>query len=260
MTRLTKVFLLPVLGWIGFSMPSIVQAQSGSRQASVNRNSQSVAVVELFTSQGCSSCPSADSVLQDIAKTAQQDDLPIFALSFHVDYWNRLGWNDPYSDASFSERQRSYARGMRSSRVYTPQMIVNGTTEFVGSHRNKAKAAIAKALRKQAQVTIDGSLRQSGSDSKIDLHYDLTGQAIGKILNVAIVETPKPTSVPRGENAGRSLTHVNVVRDFRSSVIEQDSVDLSVRLPDDVDSESVQVIAYVQDRKTLSILGATALQ
>ncbi|MEQ8425874.1 MAG: DUF1223 domain-containing protein, partial [Cyclobacteriaceae bacterium] len=101
------------------------------------------AVVELFTSQGCSSCPAADKNLSDIL--ASNRDQNIYGLSFHVDYWNYIGWKDPYSSKLFSARQRSYANALAAN-VYTPQMIVNGEEVFVGSGREKAKESISSAL------------------------------------------------------------------------------------------------------------------
>lgn len=259
MTLLAKSFMIPVLSWVGLILPTVAQAQSGSRSAPRPPVNQGIAVVELFTSQGCSSCPPADKVLQRIATAARENNLAVFALSFHVDYWNRLGWTDPYSDASFSQRQRSYAGAMKSNRVYTPQMIVNGTTEFVGSRRTQANQAISKSLRRGAKATIAATLNNNAPDRLVDFQYQLSGQTNGKILNVAVVETPQSTSVPRGENAGRDLSHVNVVRVFRSIPINRTSGNLSLELPDDLDPSAIQVIAYVQDPKTLMISGATAV-
>ena len=93
---------------------------------------QPVAVIELFTSQGCSSCPSADQLLSQTINEAKKDGRKIFALSFHVDYWNRLGWADPFSTNEYSQRQRAYAAQLNDNSVYTPQMIVNGSRQFVG--------------------------------------------------------------------------------------------------------------------------------
>ena len=98
-----------------------------------------IAVIELFTSQGCSSCPSADKLLAQTLSDAKRDNKLIIALSFHVDYWNRLGWTDPFSDKKYSQRQSDYASAMQLRSVYTPQMIVNGSTEFVGSNEKELK-------------------------------------------------------------------------------------------------------------------------
>lgn len=112
------------------------------------------AVVELFTSEGCSSCPPADRLLGDFVDDARNNDKRIFALAFHVDYWNYLGWEDIYASSEFSDRQRTYAEALKTNRIYTPQMIVNGNDEFVGSNRNRAKKSIRSALKKAAGIRI----------------------------------------------------------------------------------------------------------
>ena len=119
---------------------------------------ESFAVVELFTSEGCSSCPPPDALLAEILEDARKDGRRVFCLSFHVDYWNRLGWTDPYSAPAFSRRQQSYAQAFKNDQVYTPQMIVNGTEEFVGSDRHRSRAAIDAALKRPERVQIN--LRQ----------------------------------------------------------------------------------------------------
>src|SRR5437899_2881738 len=106
---------------------------------------QNPVVVELFTSQGCSSCPAADKNLAEIIEKAEANGQQVIGLSFHVDYWNYIGWKDPYSKAEFTERQRKYALRMNSENIYTPQMIVNGESEFVGSDKNTSTKEIGKA-------------------------------------------------------------------------------------------------------------------
>src|SRR5271167_1475342 len=112
------------------------------------------AVVELFTSEGCSSCPPADAALAEMAANARKSGAPVFALAFHVDYWNYLGWTDRFSDAAYTRRQSDYARAFNTDQVYTPQMIVNGVDQFVGSDRDAAKRAIDAALAKPAPATV----------------------------------------------------------------------------------------------------------
>jgi hypothetical protein len=103
-------------------------------------------IVELFTSQGCSSCPSADKNLAEIVENAERNHEPVYGLSFHVDYWNHLGWKDPYSNRAFTERQRNYAKLMNSESIYTPQIVINGENEFVGSNVKSIRGTIAAEL------------------------------------------------------------------------------------------------------------------
>ena len=157
-------------------------------------------VVELFTSQGCSSCPPADAFLTDLAQK-RADVLP---LAFHVTYWDYLGWKDPYSLDAATARQRDYARQIGKEGIYTPQMVVDGTTGFVGSDRPEGLAAIAGAARK----TVPVSLARDGQTLLITVGAG-SGQA--RVLLVGFDRTHQ-TPIGRGENGGRTLTESNIVR------------------------------------------------
>jgi hypothetical protein len=200
------------------------------------------AVVELFTSEGCSSCPPADRLL---AKLSQRGG-SVYALEFHVDYWNSLGWRDPYSAAAYSDRQRNYAAQLGEVQVYTPQMIVNGTNAFVGSDREHAEAAIAAGLGQRPQVAIQAAIQGDR------LTYRAPGAPKGARLCIAIVDAHRTTKVPRGENAGMTLEHARVVRAFTSAALA--SAEGSLALPGKVPAGGA-VVAFVQDGSG-AILGA----
>lgn len=232
---------------------------SGTRNVATTSGDKGIAVVELFTSQGCSSCPSADVVLRQIESDARSANKSVFVLSFHVDYWNRLGWTDPYSSEAYSKRQRSYASAVGSTRVYTPQMIVNGTSEFNGSNRSKANVAISSSLKTAATVDVKLTAAQTSANQKTTVTYSLKGgSAAGQILNVAVVATPKANRVPRGENSGRSLSHVNVVRAFTRTKITDASGTVTLELPAGFEAANGTVIAYVQNPRNLQITGASS--
>jgi hypothetical protein len=197
------------------------------------------AVVELFTSEGCSSCPPADRVLADLASRPG-----VYALEFHVDYWNSLGWRDPWSAAAYSDRQRRYADALGEEQVYTPQMIVNGTNAFVGSNRARAEAAIAGAAPARVPLTI----ARTGQG----LRYEAAAAPAGARLCVAVVDAPRTTKVPRGENAGRTLTHARIVRGFTDLVLSRAG---SLPLPAAVPPGGA-VVAFVQEKGSGAILGA----
>ncbi len=217
-----------------------------------------VAVVELFTSQGCSSCPPADELLQQIATQQSQAGNSVYVLSYHVDYWNRLGWTDPYSSAAASNRQREYARTSGKNQVYTPQMVVNGDVEFVGSDGRKASTAIGQSLQQTSPALIQMQTTNT-SENKVHVAYQVTGQPAGTVLNLVAVYSPAANEVPKGENAGRSLKHVNVVRAFRSSALDEAANgELDLTLPADMNHEKPTIIAFVQDPRTLHISGATS--
>jgi hypothetical protein len=163
-------------------------------------------IVELFTSEGCSSCPPADELLIDLLDRQPVAGALIVGLSEHVDYWNALGWKDPYSSALFSKRQSDYASVRRLRNVYTPQMVVDGDREFVGSDRDAALQAIQEA----AQVAKLPLQLEWSDPGTLQIALPQTGTSATVFL--AIVEDGLATSVAKGENAGRRLAHKAVTR------------------------------------------------
>lgn len=215
---------------------------------------QSSTVVELFTSQGCSSCPPADQLLRQIAERNERTKTNVFPLSFHVDYWNRLGWTDPFSAATYSQRQRAYARLLREDRVYTPQMIVGGTDSFVGSNGKLAKAAITRALSDQQPGRLKADAT-TAADGTLQVHVTAISIDDETSINFALVQTEATTEVPRGENANRRLTHRNVVRDFKVSPLSEKAASATLTVP--ADADAVSVVVYAQDMTTGKIVAAT---
>ncbi len=221
--------------------------------------SRGVAVVELFTSQGCSSCPSADDVLAKIHAWGEKKGQPVYCLSFHVDYWNSLGWADPFSRPEFTARQREYAPSFQARRIYTPQMIVNGKTEFVGSRRSEAMQALKAALKSPAGTTLHLQATMSGDGRMGTVRYKVTVDQPTAVLNIALVQKAVENSVLRGENAGHDLAHVNVVRALQSVSLDKPSGKVELTLPQGLSASSARVIAYVQHRQSRQVLGATAV-
>ena len=202
-------------------------------------------VIELFTSQGCSSCPAADKNLAEILEEAEKAGQPVFGLSFHVDYWNYVGWKDPYSDAEYTMRQRAYSLFVHAATVYTPQMIVNGAAEFVGSDIKVSHDAVAQALTQKTEYPISlGAVEQRGG--KIVVPYTLEKRPAGFTINAAIVERNLENDVPRGENAGRKLAHRNVVRSFVSKGAQKTGV-IEIVLPSQLTASSL--IVFLQDNQ-----------
>jgi hypothetical protein len=200
-----------------------------------------VAVVELFTSEGCSSCPPADAVLARLAGRPG-----VFALSFHVDYWDDLGWPDRFASAENTARQRAYARSMAARGLYTPQLVVGGTDAFVGSDGERADAGVSKALAAPSPVHL--SLRPRGGATTTDavVDYESSGAPAGAVLDVAVVERSASSEVRAGENAGKTLHHANVVRAFVTAPLASPSGSVSLHLPQTLRREDADVIAYVQ--------------
>lgn len=220
-----------------------------------NPENQNAVVIELFTSQGCSSCPSADMLLSEFIDQSSDRALPIYGLSFHVDYWNRLGWRDPFSDREFTERQYTYAAKFGNRGVYTPQMIVNGKTEFVGSSKRQASSAIRTALASTPTVQIEAT-EISKHKNTIKLSYMADQAPQGSLVNIALVERGISTEVTRGENRGRKLEHDNVVRDFKQQPLTKNG-SIALSLPKDIDLSKSSVIFYAQENSSYKVLGAT---
>ena len=213
-----------------------------------------VAVVELFTSQGCSSCPPADQLLGKLADTAEEQDQPVYALSFHVAYWNYLGWRDPFSREAFTHRQRQYAQTLGES-VYTPQMIVNGTSVFVGSKSATVDATVRQALRKKAAHSV--ALAAKTVNDSVRVRFKVAGPLDEHVLQIALVERDLSVDVKRGENGGRTLHHDNVVRQFNTIALASREGNVSLSLPEKINVKNASLIAYVQDTKSLTISGAS---
>jgi hypothetical protein len=220
------------------------------------------AVVELFTSEGCSSCPPADALLAQIEADARATGQRVFPLEFHVDYWDNLGWRDPYSSAAATDRQRDYADRLGLDQVYTPQMVINGTSEFVGSNRARAAREIVAALAAPSAVRVslepaaDGVLVGGATRYRVTLRPSPRGAEVV----VARVESGLVSKVARGENGGRVLHHASVVRAFAVATPGPDgAVTVAVGRASAGAARATRVIAFAQDRATGGILGATAL-
>lgn len=243
-------FVLGAFLFLILNSSSIKSQKTGESEVEAT----SFAVVELFTSQGCSSCPPADRLLSELLEEAAKEGQAIYPLSFHVDYWNYLGWADPFSKKGFSARQRSYAQAL-STGVYTPQMVFNGQAECVGSNRTKAHAFIQKVMEKQARDQITLKLVPLSDKKTIRVDYEVKGNFKGKVIHVALVERNISTKVKRGENGGRELHHDNVVREFKTIELSGKGA-VMLNIPSDLDKSESQVIAFTQDESNMEIYGA----
>ena len=207
-----------------------------------------MAVVELFTSEGCSSCPAAEAVLARLASVYPDK---VYLLEFHVDYWNRLGWNDPFSSAAYTDRQQKYNRAPGADGVYTPQAVINGSNHFVGSNEAGIRKTVETSL-KSASSAITISDKLTGKLVSIKYDCEIQNEAV---LNIALVQRDAHTFVKAGENKGRTLAHTQVVRDFITVPAKPGSTTL--HLPDGGDAKDFSLIAYLQNKKTYAVTGAT---
>jgi hypothetical protein len=213
------------------------------------------AVVELFTSEGCSSCPPADDALAMVARDFSRPADHVYVLGFHVDYWDRLGWKDVYSNADYTKRQSEYARVMSLKSIYTPQAVVNGETEFVGSDGAKLMLTIIADLKKAAGKPIE--LHASFDGAKLNVAYKVP-DADKEMLHVALVQKHAESQVQAGENGGQLLKHINVVRDFKSIEVHPGSMGtVSFSVPRGLAAKDCKVIAYLQgEGSSLAMTGA----
>src|SRR6266700_6566675 len=200
------------------------------------------AVVELFTSEGCSSCPAADEVVAKIQK--ETSEKPVYILAFHVDYWNRLGWKDIFSEPAYSQRQNQYSSWLNAS-IYTPQVVINGQQEFVGSDESRLRSSITTALHKTNSVHLSiNSIKEN--DRKVSLHYQINGKVANNSLVLALIEKTESSKVLRGENEGRTLSHVQIVRNFRTISLNEQSEGMSeMEIPTDLDNQRMEIIAFL---------------
>jgi len=233
------------IGWIILLITAIAKAESA----------RTPVIVELFTSEGCSSCPPADLLLSHLQQAQPVAGAQVISLSEHVDYWNQLGWTDPFSSPGFSERQRQYAAAIRGDGVYTPQMVVDGKTQFVGSDSQKALRAIAEAAKAQKAAV---GLRCGGSPSSLAVQIDNVPGADADVA-LAITENGLQSNVTRGENRGRVMAHAGVTR--RLTVIghaKKQAFEAEPKLVVEKNwkRENLWAVVFLQDRASRRILGA----
>ena len=205
------------------------------------------AVVELFTSEGCSSCPPAEAYLAELAQRAD-----VLALTFHVNYWDDLGWPDRFGLPAATQRQRAYSQALRLSSVFTPQAVIDGRRSFVGSDRN--------AIGRELSVPRDGpSISLIVHDAELSVELDAWHAAHSNVWLVAYRHSAV-TSIGRGENAGRTINEVNIVRSIRA-LDRSDGQDGKYRVKvDSLPQEATDIAVLLQGQGQASIIGAATLR
>ncbi len=220
-------------------------------------------LVELFTSEGCSSCPPADALLSKLDRQPA-GGAELVVLSEHVDYWNHLGWRDPYSSHFYSERQSAYADRLGVSGIYTPQMVVDGTIEFVGSSARSANEAFVKASS-APKIPVHLSSVTSEQANILHAHVEIEvltdsfGSREAEVY-VAVALNHAESQVSRGENDGRTLAHTAVVRNFlRIGTLRLGlgfAQDVQVKLEPGADPHNLRLIAFLQEPRQGRVMGA----
>ena len=204
------------------------------------------ALVELFTSEGCSSCPPADAILEEVQK--RYNDKNVLVVSYHVDYWDKLGWKDIFSDASFTQRQEYYSNLFHLNTIYTPQVVVNGKTEFVGSNKEKLISSIEEQLNEKPAATIKLHALQN-TEGKIDVQYSAEG-ADGKKEQAILVLIQKMATneIKKGENKGKILHHINIVRNIFYLPLKEKTTNFTI--PAGFSKEDFSIAGFIQDKRS----------
>jgi hypothetical protein len=235
--------------------------------AADNNSSRVPVLLELFTSEGCSSCPPADRLLELLDHEQPVPGADLIVLSEHVDYWDRLGWKDPFSSSLFSARQQEYSYRLHGEGVYTPQLVVDGRFGFVGSNRNEAASAIQEAIRDlKIPIAISNASRDR---NQVTVHAEVprARQSLNGgrgILYMALADNRVESHVVRGENAGRALIHVGVTRVLkRVGALDLGAAtarDVTLAIPPEAGVNGSRLVAFIQDMKTGRVLAVTALK
>lgn len=208
-----------------------------------------IVVLELFTSQGCSSCPPADRYLDEVKSNT------IIALSYHVDYWNYIGWKDPFSKSIYSDKQRQYGKKFKSSTIYTPQLIINGKDHVVGSNKQLVNEKITQYSQKQNANTVTLS-NISKSEKLVKFNYDVENEFDDKYIRSVLVINKRKTSVKRGENRDRMLTNTNIVVNELRFKLEKKSGQGAIVIPKIVTEKDNLSLVVIIENENLDITGA----
>ena len=209
----------------------------------------------MFTSEGCSSCPSAEALLKEMADMTSKESVAVVGLAFHITYWDHLGWKDPYSQQEFTSRQKKYDDFL-TTQQYTPQVIVNGEFEFVGGNPIAFRDAISKAATTPYYFSLDSNGYAFKQSMSID--YSVDKKSKSEFLNVALVETSVENHVKNGENKNSVLKHYNVVREVSNGgPSAQWAIDLES--PPDLDLNKCEMVLYVQHRRNLKSNGCSRI-
>jgi hypothetical protein len=241
---------------------------SVTSRASGDAKTAAPVVVELFTSEGCSSCPPADALLMKLESAQPIQGAKVIAIEEHVDYWNHDGWTDPYSSADWTQRQVDYVLKFKGKEPFTPQMIVDGQTQMVGAQEPQARDAIQQAATQpQTDVSLTAG-ESSGNAQDFKVHV---GKVVGNSdkdsaeVWLAITESGLASSVSAGENAGRDLHHASVLRSLHKIGVAKGNGDTAfdsstkVKFKSEWKRQNLQIVVFVQDKKSMRILGAAAV-
>ncbi len=228
-----------------------------TEEAAISNKEKTPVLVELFTSEGCSSCPPADLALTKLQNEQPVANAEIIALAFHVDYWNYLGWKDEFSSKSYSERQSGYAGKFNLDSIYTPQMVVDGAAQFVGSNWNNAVNEIKKAANEKVK-DVEISFEQTAKNPSVKVKVSDLPAHDESYIWLAIAEDNLETNVRRGENGGKKLAHSAVVRDLKliGNFLPKEKnfeAETAVRIDRNWKKKDLKFVVFVQGKNSKKI-------
>lgn len=245
--------LLPLL----ICLVTAAGVSSYSKKAGSTDPETGFVFIELFTSEGCSSCPPAEQLVEKILH--ENRDKRVYIASYHVDYWDRLGWKDQFSKRDYSTHQYDYAKQFRLNSVYTPQIVVNGQTEFVGSNEIALRSAIRSKLNSRENTHI--SVNQvEVTGGKCSFHYSLDNAENTAGLTFVLLQKKALVSVKGGENSGKTITHVNIVRDTKDIPASRPEGNFSLIIPADLGTDNWELLCYAKSNTTGEILSVQSIQ
>ena len=247
----------PILITLIAVLPCISLAQSPAPE------SKTPVVVELFTSEGCSSCPPADALLARMDKEQPVSNADIIVLEEHVDYWENGGWHDRFSSSQYTDRQKLYAPRLKFDEVYTPQMVVDGTTQFVGNDAPRALTAVTAAAGTPKIALVLSSPVIDGRRLGCSVSASSTSPLPKADLYAALIDPSATTKVQGGENKGHQLDHVGVVRSLKKIGKLQDlgngPLKFNLNAPSDSTPANMRVVVFAQGSDLGPIKGAASI-
>ena len=231
---------------VGLAVVAVVITAAAVLIARPRQVASAPVVIELFTSQGCSSCPPADELLRELARDRK---LPVIALAYHVDYWNHLGWRDPFSQRAWSQRQGDYVRAMRLDGAYTPQLVVNGARQMAGS----SSAAVYRAIEEESSRTPEGRVTLTRDGDAVVVHAESPRANVDVLL--VVYENGAVTKVGSGENGGRTLSNDGIVRRLERVATFDGRRVIEERIHPAIGARQ-KIAVFLQDRTSRRILAA----
>jgi hypothetical protein len=253
---------------IAFSFLPLSFSRRSQAASSTTANNAHPVIVELFTSEGCSSCPPADALLLKLQNTQPVQGASVIAIEEHVDYWNHQGWADPYSSSDWTQRQVDYVTRLKDKEPYTPQMIVDGQTQVAGAESHVEEVIQSAAGQPQTPITVTAENSPATGEQQFQVRV---GKLIGNSdkdtaeVWLALTESGLASSVNAGENAGKNLHHAPVLRSLRKIGLAKPATDVAfdgsprVKFKSEWKRQNLQVVVFVQEKKSMRILGAACV-